>query len=404
MTDSNRPGSREPGVDGPDTAAQSPVDGAGTGAARPDRRSHPRVSVVVLGFGSEPHLEACLSAVDAQLGPEDELILVDNGIRSERYAAGAIVLPHLSVIGDGRNSGFAGGCLRGAAAATGDVLVFVNSDAIVHPGAIPTLAAAVRDHPERGLVGGCLVLADDPESVNSVGNPLHFLGLTWAGHCGEPVSRHQQAGPVPVATGGLFGISRTRWDDLGGFDERYFAYHEDTDLSLRSWLAGWPVTFEPGAVAAHHYEFGRNSLKFYLLERNRMITVLTDYPDRLLRAVVPALLLVEPVLFLLAVRQGWGRQKLSAGWWIVRHRAELRERRRAVQSSVRVDAAEVAGLMVDRIDPPMVTPPPGMGVLNALLAGYWRLASRRLRRAATLAPAERDQVDDQTGERADAQA
>ena len=341
----------------------------------------PAVSVVVLGYGAEPHLEPCLAALARDVETDHEVVLVDNGIEG-RARREADWPAHIRVVGDGDNLGFAGGCNLGAARAVGEVLVFVNSDALVRPGALATLRRVVEHDSTVGIACGCLRLADRPDLVNSVGNPLHWTGITWAGSCGEPAARHEQPGEVAVATGGLFAVRRAVWHRLGGFDERYFAYHEDTDLSLRAWLLGLRVVVEPSAVADHHYEFGRNPRKMYLLERNRLLTVLGDYPTPLLRRLLPGLLLVEPLLLLMAVLQGWAPQKLQAWWWVSTHAGILRRRRAAVQAEVRGPdaAARVAGLMTDRIEPPMVAAPPGMGLVNGLLAAYWRLATRGLPR------------------------
>lgn len=335
-------------------------------------------SVVVLGYGEEEYLESCLRAVVDDLGSEDELLLVDNGIH--RAPARLPGLPaRVRVIGDGVNQGFAGGCNVAARHAKGEILLFVNSDAIVRPGAVLALKQAAGR--SSGIAGGCLRLAAEPDLVNSVGNPLQFLGVTWAGACGEPASAHESPGPVAVATGGLFALRRELWDELEGFDDRYFAYHEDTDLCLRAWLTGHRVEFVPTAVADHYYEFSRNPLKMYLVERNRLITVLTDYPRALLLVALPMLLVLEPVLLAAAVLQGWHRQKLSSWWWLLRHAGVLRQRRKRVQATVTVPTSQVAGLMVSRIDPPMVASPPGMPVLNALLQLYWWLALKALRGA-----------------------
>lgn len=331
----------------------------------------PAASVIVLGYGAEEFLEDALRAVVADLGPDDEVVLVDNGV--ERSAQRRATWPAVvRVVTPGTNTGFAGGCREGVAAATGEVLVFVNSDAIVRAGALSRLVAAVAD-PTVGVAGGCLRLADEPDKVNSVGNPLHYAGITWAGSCGEDAALHLVGGDVAVATGGFFAMRREVWDDLDGFDPMYFAYHEDTDLSVRSWLSGRRVVYVPDAVADHHYEFGRSPLKMYLLERNRLVTVLTDFPGGLLRRVLPALLVVEPLLLVQAVLQGWGRQKVSSMTWLVRNAPRLRARRRRVQAAVTTPDA-LAPHLVSRIEPPMVAAPPGMGLVNAALALYWRLA------------------------------
>lgn len=331
-------------------------------------------SVVMLGYGAEEYLEQALDAVCADLAPGDEFLLVDNGIhhvttrRSHWPRAVRVLEPR-------ENTGFAGGCVYAVGHAGGEVLIFLNSDAILRPGSLTPLADAAA-RPDVGIAGGCLRLADQPDLVNTVGNPLHFAGITWAGHCGEPASSHTQGGPVPVATGGFFAIRRDVWDRLGGFDPLFFAYHEDTDLSIRSWLAGLPVIFVPTAVADHHYEFGRNPLKMFLVERNRWVTVLTDYPAPVLRAVLPAAVALELPLLAQALLQGWGAQKVRSWWWLLRHMSALQTRRATVQRGVTAKPSVLADLMIARIEPPFLPPPPGMGVLNAVLATYWRLARR----------------------------
>ena len=92
------------------------------------------------------------------------------------------------------NGGFGAGCAAGAAATTGEVLVFVNSDAVVRPGALRALSATARD-PPSGSSGGLVVLADRPDTVNSVGLPVHLSGLSWSDGFGEPASRHRRRGP-----------------------------------------------------------------------------------------------------------------------------------------------------------------------------------------------------------------
>lgn len=333
-------------------------------------------SIIVLGYGRETFLEDALAALAADCRPGDEIVLVDNGIE-DRATREASWPEQARVVGEGVNRGFAGGCVFGVACARGEILVFVNSDAIVHPGALDALTRATEE-PGVGIACGCLRLADSPELVNSVGNPLHFSGISWAGACGEPAERYAVQRDVTVATGGLLAMRRGVWDALGGFDELYFAYNEDTDLSLRAWLRGWRVLFVPDAVADHHYEFGRSPLKMYLVERNRLLTVLTDYPPRLLRAVAPVLVAMEVLLFVQAVLQGWAAQKVRSWWWLARNRRVLRDRRARVQGQVTASDGDIARLLVSRVEPPMMPLPPGMGLVNNVLDAYWRRACRSL--------------------------
>jgi GT2 family glycosyltransferase len=333
-------------------------------------------SVIVLAYGPEAHLEHCVAAVldsaDDSGQPVDlELLIVDNGAldavsRLPRDDRVTIVRPE-------RNLGFAGGCNAGAEIANGDVLVFVNSDAIVDSAAVDSLGRALTDR-EVGIVSGSVRLADRSDLMNTAGNPVHFLGLSWAGGFGEPFQRHKTPVDIASASGALFALRTDTWHDLGGFDEHYFAYHEDVDLSLRTWQRGLRVQFEPSAVAIHHYAFSRNPNKQYLLERNRWITLLTVFPRTALLAGLPAAPLLELLMCAAAARQGWLPDKLRSYRWIIKNRHYLRERRRVVQGASKMPPAEFLRLLSSRIEPAGVARPPGLGAVNVVLASYWRLA------------------------------
>jgi GT2 family glycosyltransferase len=335
----------------------------------------PRASVVVVAFGEEQELEACLDAVVADVGAGDEVLLVDNGFgggraRLDRYAG------TVRVVGDGSNLGFSGGCNLAAREATGEVLVFVNSDAIAQPGSVARLVTvALRQG--VGIASGCLRLADRPDRLNSAGNPVHYLGVTWSGHYGEPVADHSDEIAVPTATGGFFAMRRALWNELGGFPAAYFTYYEDTELSLRCRLRGLEVVYVPSACADHDYEFSKNPAKMYFLERNRLLTVATVFPPRNLRAVLPMLLLTEPMFLLLAALQGWAGQKVRGWAWLWRHRREIAARRRMVQADRAIDEPAFARLLASRIEPKMMSSPPGMGIVNLVLASYWRAFAPR---------------------------
>jgi GT2 family glycosyltransferase len=334
------------------------------------------VSVLVLAFGAEPYLDECVGAALTYTDDRVEVIVIDNG------SAAAATLrdhPRLRVGRPGKNLGFAGGCNHGARLARGRTLVFLNSDAIVEPDAITRLVE-VAEQEGVGLASGDIRLAADPSAMNTAGNPVHYLGVVWAGSYGEPAAQHDRRADITSASGAFMAITREKWQQLGGFDETYFAYHEDTELSLRCWLRGWRVVFVPGATVRHHYEFSRNPAKQYLLERNRWITVLTVYPTSTLVRVLPALLAFDAAVFVAALLQGWAGAKARAWMWLIANRRAIATRRREIQAESTASAREFAALLADRIEPAMIERPPGLGVLNSGLAAYWRIARIGLRR------------------------
>jgi GT2 family glycosyltransferase len=335
------------------------------------------VTAVVLAHGSEPWLGACLDSLLASTGVDVDVVLVDNGCTDPASVELAASRSGVSVVRPGDNLGYAGGCNVGADHAHGDVLAFVNSDAVVDPDALRALARALDDA-AVGLVTASVRLAEDPALLNAAGNPVHLTGLSWAGHHGEPADRWTRPRDVASVSGAAFAVRRDVWRALGGFEPTWFAYNEDAELSLRAWQRGLRVRYCPDAVVAHHYEFSRNPTKNYLLERNRLLNVLTLYPRRTLLVLAPVLLAFELAMLALAARLGWLTEKWAGYRWIAAHRAWLRARRRDVQAARTVPDAVVTDLLTSRLDPGNVDLPPGVAAVNAVVTAYWRVARRIL--------------------------
>ena len=336
------------------------------------------VSVLMLAFGVEEYLEEAVASVLASTGVDIELILVDNGCTTdavERLPQD----PRLRVERPSHNLGFTGGVNLAARLASGDVLALINSDARVAPDAIELLAARVAD-PAVGVAGACIRLADSPDTVNSAGNPLHLLGLSWAGAMGHPASQVAGVREVASVSGAGMAVRRATWEALGGFPDPYFAYLEDLELAWRCWQRGLRVELVPEAVVWHHYEFARTPLKMYLLERNRLLLLLTCHERRTLALLALPLLAFELAIALVAVVQGWGGQK-ARGWrWIVRHRGWVRRRRREVQAARTVDDRDLIRLLTDRFDPAQTPLPRAAAPLEWLLRVYWSAARRLISR------------------------
>lgn len=336
-----------------------------------------RVSAVVLAFGPEPWLDLCLDAVLASEGVDVDVVLVDNG-----GTDGAVDrwrdVPRVTVVGDGTNLGFSGGCNLGASVATGEHLALVNGDLVVAPDALAGLVK-VAAAPDVGIAAGSVRLADDPSRLNSAGNDIHFLGFSWVGAFGEDAATHAVDRDVAGAMGALVAMRRSVWDALGGFADQYFAFHEDAELSWRCWQRGWRVHYVPDAVGLHRYEFDREPRKLYLAERNRWIFLLTCWDGRTLALLAPVLLAVEAAVAMTAWRGGWLRAKV-AGWrWLWANRVWIRRRRVTVQSSRTVSDGGLVPLWATRMDAQNFPIPDALRFLDALLAGYWIAVRRFLR-------------------------
>jgi GT2 family glycosyltransferase len=329
---------------------------------------------VVVAYHSGPGLARCLESL-RQYAPEAEVVVVDNGgadddIGDERWDGLRVVAPE-------ENLGFAAGANLGAGETSGDVLVFLNPDTVVAPGALRGLARRV-ENPEIGVAMARLRLLDRPELLNSGGTVVHVSGLAWAGRFGEPAQEISALEDVAAASGAALTIRRETFRELGGFTAELFMYQEDVELSWRAHLHGLRVVVDPSADVFHEYQFARNPTKIALLERNRLIFVLSAYSFRLLLLLAPVLVLGELALLAVAARHRWFRGKLGGWWWLLRHARWLARHRRETQGLRTVRDRELAHFLAPALDPKMTPVPRGLGFVNRLLAPYWSLARRAL--------------------------
>lgn len=329
-------------------------------------------------YESAAALPKTLPAIVDELRAGDELIVCDNGSSDGTLAVIGELAPGAIVLEPGANLGFAEGCNRAAARAGNELLLLLNPDNVVAPG--------FRDAIELPLVEGRgwsawqgLVTDEGGARLNTCGNEVHFTGISWAGGAGLPRSAAPEAPrEVTVASGACLAIRRDAWEELGGFSEPYFLYHEDTDLGLRLWLAGHRVGIEPRALCEHDYEFTKGGHKWRYLERNRWATILRCYPRRLLALLTPALLATELALLVVATLGGWLPQKLRANGEVLLRLPRLLGERREIQAGAAIDASSFAALLRADLDSDFLGRAGRSKLLRGALRTYWRMVLQLL--------------------------
>lgn len=339
----------------------------------------PTLSVLIVAWNSREELARTLPALLVELDEGDELIVVDNDSGDGTPEAVEALAPRARVVRTGGNLGFAAGCNAGAAEAGGDLLIILNPDAAPLPG----WGGAIRQPwlEGRGWAAWQALVADKGATeINSAGNPVHFTGIVWAGGHGQPIASTPPAGEVPVLSGACLAIPLDTWNEVGGFPERFFLYHEDVDLSLRLRLRGGVLGIEPAAVVDHDYEFGAREHKWRWLERNRLAFLVRAYPTSLLILLTPALLATELALIAVSVSGGWGRQKLAANLEFLRWLPRLLHERREVQATRTITPAEFASQLTPDLDSPFISPLARSLPARLLLRSYWAVVRTLLPR------------------------
>ena len=337
-----------------------------------------RLSIVIVTHDHREAVREALPQLTAQLQDGDQLIVVDNDSSDGTADAVRELAPGALVIEAGANPGFAAGCNRGASAASGELLCFLNPDTVPAPG--------FREAIERPLADGRgwaawqgLVTADGGRVVNTRGGMVHFTGIAWAGGAGEPVPADGGLEPEPgFVSGACLAIRRGEFERLGGFADQFFLYHEDVDLSLRLRLAGRRLGVEPAARVEHAYEFAKGAAKWRQLERNRWATLIRTYPAALLVLLAPALVATELALVPVSAAGGWLRQKLLAWGDTLLATGRLLGERRRIQAGRTIGTAEFARAFTADLASPYLGSAGRSRALRGALRAYWSVVLRLL--------------------------
>jgi GT2 family glycosyltransferase len=249
---------------------------------------YPRVSIIIVNWNGLEHLEVCLDSLHKQTFRDFEVVLVDNGSQDGSVDFLRQRYPWVRLVELLRNSGFATGNNIGLQDASGDYIVTLNNDTRVEPDWLANLVAVADAHPTAGMVGCRIVSFDHPEKIDSLGMKICRDGMSrgafrmqdWSALSMPPAEIL-----FPSACAALY--KRAMIDEVGFFDDDFFAYCEDTDLGLRGRIAGWGAVLATQAVVYHKYSAtggGFSPFKLYLVERNHYWVVLKNFPLLLLLA------------------------------------------------------------------------------------------------------------------------
>ncbi len=211
------------------------------------------IAVVIPNWNGKDFIGACLKSLQSQSQPA-QIIVVDNGSSDGSSEYIAENFPQAELVRLDENTGFTGGVNRGIERAVENGCEFVvlfNNDAIADRDWLKNLLAAAKKYPGAGIVTGKFMLSDK-KHIDSTGDLLSIYGISFPRGRGElDKGQYDKAGFIFGATGGasLYRIKMLK--QIGLFDEDFFAYFEDADISFRAQSNGWKVYYEPKAVAYH---------------------------------------------------------------------------------------------------------------------------------------------------------
>jgi GT2 family glycosyltransferase len=218
------------------------------------------LSFIVVNRNTADLLVRCLDYIfQSDLDMNPEVVVVDNGSSDDSVSRVKELYPKVIVIEAGRNLGFAAANNRAVQEAKGDFVLLVNTDALLQKGCARSLSKIMEADPRAGMVGPQLLNEDGSLQTSYEAAPtlatetLNRSLLKRLFPSRFPGKSRRLAEPEDVETliGAVMMIRRQALEELGGFDEDYFFFLEETDLAVRMRQAGWKVVHDPLAGAVH---------------------------------------------------------------------------------------------------------------------------------------------------------
>jgi len=247
--------------------------------------------VVVVTWNRRDLLRSCLQSLSRQqLNKPFEVFVVDNGSVDgsaemvEREFAHS--LPPVNLIRNPTNYGFCAANNQGFAASTGEFVALLNNDAEADPRWLAELMRAFDGRPDIGMAASKILVYEDARRIDKAGHLIYPDGQNRGRGTGElDTGQYDKIEEVLWPDGCAAMYRREMLDQIGGFDEDFFAYADDAELGLRARIAGWKCLYVPQAMVRHHRgsTLGvRSSRRLELIERNRVLLAVKLFPWSLL--------------------------------------------------------------------------------------------------------------------------
>ncbi len=311
---------------------------------------HPYFSVIILSWNSNHTIRSCLEALKSQIEHDFEVILVDNGSTDpvQIEIVSAYALPGIQFQRLDHNIGFAAGNNYAAGLAKGEYLALLNADAYPQADWLERMHRATQKYP-GSFFSSKLLMADQPDRMDGMGDVFHASGLVWRKAYGALVTQvKDEEIEVFSACGAAAVYPAQAFHQAGGFDEDYVSYSEDVDLGFRLRLLGYRCMYIPGAVVQHVGSAStsrRSDLAVYYGHRNLVWTFFKDVPGVWVWLLAPLHLLTNLLLILLGISRKQGRVMLKAKLDAVRGLPIIWHKRRKVQQRRMVSIQKLLGKM-----------------------------------------------------------
>lgn len=310
----------------------------------------PHVCVVIPNWDGIDFIESCLKSLKVQTNPV-KIIVVDNGSSDGSPEYIERNYPEILLIKLPTNRGFAGGVNVGiekALSMHADYVLLFNNDAIANKTWVEKLVSAAEQHKECGIITSKFMRMDK-KHLDSTGDFYSIWGLPFPrGRNEKDEGQYDKNIDVFGATGGASLYRAEMLKQIGLFDEDFFAYFEDVDISFRAQLAGWKVRYEPSAIAYHHVSGTSSRLgdfaRFHSA-KNFLLVYAKNMPLKLYLKYGPLFTLQLLRMALSSLLRGKFTVFLKGTWAAIKLHTSTKAKRKKIQASRKVSVTYIDSML-----------------------------------------------------------
>lgn len=307
------------------------------------KRDTPLVSIIIVSYGSGKILADCIESILGSHYSAYEIIIVENNSQdtsTNKICQRFVTNEKIRVIHNQINLGYAGGCNAGYRQSKGEIIVFLNPDTKVTSDWLDKAINQLTDHQQIGALQ-FLLMQLSSNGIDSAGQRLDYLGY------GYPLRNSPEGDILPTfyADGAAFIVSRRVLDlcaiENRPFDQDYFSYYEDNDLSWRIRLLGYDIGVSTSSIVYHDRLPARAAKMSTIMEfhhtKNRFQTLMKNYSILNVIRFVPALAIMEFIraIYMLSKKPGYSKAILSAMFWVCLNLSMIAKKRSYVQKKIR---------------------------------------------------------------------
>jgi GT2 family glycosyltransferase len=241
--------------------------------------------VVVLNWNGYRVVEECLESLYHQTYQPIEIIMVDNASTDGSAEFVRKRFPDVRLIINEKNLGFGGGNNVGIQASRGRYIMMLNNDTRLDPKCIEELKRSIEKDNKYGVCASKILLEYEDNLIDAAGIVVCPDGLSIGRGRLEKGVLYDEEAEVFFASDCACLYRGEMLEDIGLYDEDFFAYADETDMGWRAQLAGWKCIYNPKAIVYHFHSASSGTyspLKAFLVERNRIWVAVKNFPPSLL--------------------------------------------------------------------------------------------------------------------------